>query len=178
LALALLPATAAARPCSGADLSPTEASPRQLERAIACVIERERIRRGRPGVDASTRLASAARVHARDMVTHTYFDHLAPDGTRVADRIRATGYLHGVRAWRVGEVLAWGTGSSGSPRGTVRAWLQSSAHRAVLLDPAFRDVGLAVVPGAPMRGGAAGAATAVAVFGRRGSRGWGDRRRS
>jgi uncharacterized protein YkwD len=161
---------AAARPCPGADLSPAEATPRQLERAITCVLGRERVRRGKPAIVSSSRLATAARVHARDMVDHDYFDHLAPDGTRVADRIRATGYLRGVRAWRVGEVLAWGTGSTGSPRGTVSAWLHSSAHRAVLLDPAFRDVGLAVVPGAPMPG-LGGAATAVAVFGRRGSRG-------
>ena len=103
------------------------------------------------------------------MVRRGYFDHLAPDRTRVADRVERTGYPDGVRAWRVGEVLAWGQGREASPVRTVRAWLRSPPHRAVLLDRAFRDVGLAVVPGAP---GADlhGAATAVAVFGRRGHR--------
>jgi uncharacterized protein YkwD len=167
----LLPSAAAARPCPGADTPPAVASPGRLERAMTCVIERERVRHGRSEVHTSERLAMAARVHARDMVAHDYFDHLAPDGTHVDDRIRRTGYLTGVRAWRVGEVLAWGAGPTGSARGTVRAWLRSSPHRAVLLDPAFRDVGLAVVPGAPRPGGIAGAATAVAVFGRRGATG-------
>jgi uncharacterized protein YkwD len=134
---------------------------------MTCVIDAERRQRGKPGIHRSRRLAHAARGHARDMVRRGYFDHLAPDGTRVADRIRRTGYLDGVRAWRVGEVLAWGQGSEGSPVGTVRGWLRSPPHRAVLLDRAFRDVGLAVVPGAPSAR-VPGAATAVAVFGRRG----------
>jgi uncharacterized protein YkwD len=140
-----------------------------MERAVACVVGVERRRRGRPAVDVSGRLAKAARAHARDMVAHDFFSHAAPDGTRVGDRVMRTGYLRGARAWRIGEVLAWGAGSTGSPRGTVRAWLRSSGHRAVLLDPAFRDVGLAVVPGAPLAGGVPGAVTTVAVFGRRGA---------
>jgi uncharacterized protein YkwD len=167
--LLVLPATArAASACPGAEAIPASASPRVLELAMTCVIDAERERRGKPGIHRSARLARAARVHARDMVRRGYFDHLAPDGTRVADRIRRTGYLDGARAWRVGEVLAWGKGREGSPVGTVRSWLRSPPHRAVLLDGAFRDVGLAIVPGAPS-GGVPGAATAVAVFGRRGS---------
>jgi uncharacterized protein YkwD len=169
VALLLVPATAAARPCPGADILPRDATPRQLARALTCVIDTERERRGRSSVHTSSRLARAAQVHARDMVANDYFDHLAPDGTSVADRARRAGYLSGVRAWRVGEVLAWGVGPTGSPRGTVRAWLHSAPHRAVLLDPSYRDVGLAVVEGAPRPGVASGAATAVAVFGRRGS---------
>ena len=147
---------------------PEDATPRQLAQAITCVIEQERERRGRSSVQTSTRLAKAAQTHARDMVVHTYFDHHAPDGSSVADRARRTGYLSGVGTWRVGEVLAWGVGPTGSPRGTVRAWLHSPPHRAVLLDPAYRDVGLAVVDGAPRPGATPDAATAVAVFGRRG----------
>jgi uncharacterized protein YkwD len=133
---------------------------------MTCVIDAERERRGRAGIHRSRALAKAARVHVRDMISRGYFDHLAPDGTRVADRIKRTGYLDGVRAWRVGEVLAWGQGSAGSPVGTVRGWLRSPPHRAVLLDRAFRDVGIAVMPGAPSAQ-VPGAATAVAVFGRR-----------
>jgi len=168
LMLLALPSAAQARSCPGADARPGVASPRALERATACVIDAERRRRGRSALRTTARLQRAARAHARDMVARDYFAHLAPDGTRVSDRIRRTGYLRGVRAWHVGEVLAWGVGPRGSARATVRAWLRSPPHRAVVLDRSFRDVGVAIVSGAPTSGRVRGAVTAVAVFGRRG----------
>jgi uncharacterized protein YkwD len=62
-------------------------------------------------------------------------------------------------------VLAWGTGSLGSPPAIVQAWLNSPGHRRLVLKRGFRDVGIGVVAGYPF-GSAAGATYAV-VFGRR-----------
>jgi uncharacterized protein YkwD len=41
-----------------------------------------------------------------------------------------------------GENLAWGTGSAGTARAIVAAWLASPEHRANLLRPSFRRIGV------------------------------------
>ena len=81
-------------------------------------------------------LARAARAHSRDMTREGYFAHgdFAPRMVR----------FH-VRGPFVGENLAWGTGSYGTSRGIVRAWLASPGHRRNLLRPGFRRIGLGEV---------------------------------
>lgn len=81
--------------------------------------------------DAS--LARAARAHSADMARRGYFAH----GSFVSRMLH-----FGVHGPFVGENLAWGTGAYGSPRGIVTAWLHSPEHRANLLRPGFRRIGL------------------------------------
>ena len=59
-------------------------------------------------------------------------------------RIRRTG----VRAKRVGENLAWGQGQLGAARSIVSMWLASPEHRANLLHPGYRIVGVGALRGA------------------------------
>lgn len=42
----------------------------------------------------------------------------------------------------VGENLYWGSGRLGSAREALRGWLNSAAHRHIMLDPRFRDQGV------------------------------------
>ncbi|HXY79742.1 MAG TPA: CAP domain-containing protein, partial [Gaiellaceae bacterium] len=51
-------------------------------------------------------------------------------------------YLAGSSSYRIGENLAWGTGDDGTPRQTLSNWLNSPEHRANLLTPQFRDLGV------------------------------------
>ena len=51
-------------------------------------------------------------------------------------------YLAGASSYRIGENLAWGTGHYGTPRQTLNHWLLSPEHRANLLTPQFRDLGV------------------------------------
>jgi uncharacterized protein YkwD len=84
---------------------------------------------------------------------------------------RACGYTLSYRAdragyrWtRFGENIAYGTGSPPpSARTIFAAWLRSGEHRANILDPAFRDIGVG-----SRRGVVAGASARlwVAEFGR------------
>ena len=80
-----------------------------------------------------TRLERAARAHSREMISTGVFQHGA-FSTRMA--------LYRVRGTVAGENLAWGTGSYGSASGVVAAWLASPEHRANLLRPGFRRVGI------------------------------------
>jgi uncharacterized protein YkwD len=56
-----------------------------------------------------------------------------------------------VRMSTAGENLAWGTGSQGSARALVAAWLASPPHRANLLEPSFTRVGVGELVG-PFQG--------------------------
>jgi uncharacterized protein YkwD len=84
------------------------------------------------------RLEKAARFHSREMLSGDVFEHGA-FSTRMA-RFRIQGTL-------AGENLAWGTGALGTAQGVVAAWLASPEHRANLLRPSFRRVGVGELTG-------------------------------
>jgi uncharacterized protein YkwD len=72
------------------------------------------------------------------MLRRGYFGH----GKTVARLAR-----FGVRGPRVGENLAWGAGPTVGPDTLVRLWLRSPRHRANLLRPGFRRVGIGLIAG-------------------------------
>jgi uncharacterized protein YkwD len=79
------------------------------------------------------RLQRAARAHSRDMLISQLFQH-GSFGARMLQ--------FDVRGTVTGENLAWGNGPFGTASGIVRAWLASPEHRANLLRPGFRLVGV------------------------------------
>lgn len=81
-------------------------------------------------------LTSAAYDHSRDMADNNYFSHTSRDGRTFDQRITAAGY-----AWsRAGENIAAGYTSAQS---VVNGWMGSEGHCANLMNPNFRDMGLA-----------------------------------
>ncbi|HSD79313.1 MAG TPA: CAP domain-containing protein [Solirubrobacteraceae bacterium] len=164
------PARGAARAaaCPGADAAPTAATAAQVRRATLCLLNAERARRGLAPLAPRRPLATAARRHARAMVAGRFFDHTSPGGSTMESRVRRCGYLRGASGWSLGEDIAWGAGGRATPRAIVAAWMRSPPHRANILNPRFRDAGIGVAAGGPVRlppGAAAG--TYVADFGRR-----------
>src|SRR6266540_6791756 len=136
--------------CPRADAPPRALPGKALRRATLCLLNRERVRRGLRPLRANGRLARAARRHARDMVRRSYFSHESLRGTDFVHRIRVTGYLRSVRSWALGENLAWGTQSHATPAAIVRAWMRSPGHRANVLSPGFREIGIGLRRGAPL----------------------------
>jgi uncharacterized protein YkwD len=159
------PAAAANFPCAHASASPAHLSTPAASHALRCLINGVRRAHHLRPVRANHRLRFAARRHASDMAGRDYFAHASPGGTTMESRIRHAGYLGGVREWWLGEALAWGNGGAGAPRAILRGLLNSPPHRAILLDPGFRDVGIGVARGAP-RGAGSGALTVALDFGR------------
>jgi len=51
-------------------------------------------------------------------------------------------YTAGASAFQIGENIAWGTGTFGTPRSTMDAWLHSSGHRENILTPDFKELGI------------------------------------
>ena len=72
--------------------------------------------------------------YARKMLRHDFFGH----GPSIA-------VAGGFRS--AGETLAYHTGRNAQPRRTVTRWMNSPGHRAVLLSPGFRWVGMGLARG-------------------------------
>lgn len=141
--------SAAAAGCAGASARASSASPGTLRSALLCIVNRKRGANGLGRLKLDRRLQKAATRHARDMVRHHYFGHQRPGGPDLAERLRRAGW-HG-SAW--GETIAYGCGSAGTPRATVRMWMHSPPHRAIILSGTFRQGGIGVTESAPCGSG-------------------------
>src|SRR5918992_850232 len=161
--LATAPAAMGARACESASATPAKAAKRTMVRATLCTLNAQRERHGLRPLKLNKRLSKAARRHARDMVRRDYFAHDTLGGSSFVDRIRRTGYLRDARRWTVGENLAWGTHASSAPRAITTMWMNSPGHRANILSPSFREVGIGLALGAPGAGGGAAATYATYV---------------
>jgi uncharacterized protein YkwD len=160
-------ASARATGCSYTRAAASAAPEPNVRKALRCLVNATRERRGLPALRPSARLNLAADRHSADMVARRYFDHVTPEGASVVDRVRATGYLNGSRDWALGEDIGWGTGSASTPASIFRAFMNSPPHRRAILTRAYRDIGVGVAPGVPV-GGAGPGATFVLDFGERG----------
>jgi uncharacterized protein YkwD len=148
--LAQAPASMALRPCRGGDLVPSAGNITAVQAAAACLVNRERLRRGERPLIADARLTKAARAHSRDMIVRHYFDHVSPDGQTPLKRIEESGFLPPGHGYALGENIAWGTGTLATPRQIVRSWMHSPGHRANILDRRFRYTGMGVAAGVPV----------------------------
>jgi uncharacterized protein YkwD len=170
----LLPAGAgAARPrpvaCASAHVVVRAATVRPALNATLCLLNRIRARAGLPPLRLSRRLTRAARGHSREMVRRHYFGHVSARGASPFQRMFAVHYLRRRASWTAAENIAWGGGSLAQPFAIVRAWMHSAPHRANILSRRFRDIGIGIAPGFPLRSrrlaGLAGA-TYTTDFGR------------
>jgi uncharacterized protein YkwD len=154
--------------CSGGGLAPGGDNVADVRAATVCLLNAERRSRGLQTLRPNSTLRSAALEHSRDMVARRYFSHVSPSGDGFADRVRRAGYGSGAGAWTAGENLAWGTGTRAQAREIVQAWMDSPGHRANILNPRFREIGLGIVLGVP--DGQGTGATYTTAFGARSGR--------
>jgi uncharacterized protein YkwD len=117
-----------------------------------CLVNQERTARGLKPLKLNRRLSKAAAGHARDMVARKYFSHDSLSGADFVDRIRKAGYVAPRAFPSLGEDLAWGSGSLGTPRAIVKGWMDSPGHRANILSSKFREAGIGVAIGDPGAG--------------------------
>ncbi|MCH9700992.1 MAG: CAP domain-containing protein [Actinomycetia bacterium] len=90
------------------------------------------------GEDA--RLTAAAQRHADDMLTNTNYSHTGSDGSSPRARIVEAGYGG---AGSTGEIVYWGTGAASTVSAALAYWMESSGHRAIILNCAFTAGGFA-----------------------------------
>jgi uncharacterized protein YkwD len=136
--------------CADADLEPAADNLRRIRASILCLHNQIRAQHNLPSLRENKRLRKAALGHSRNMVSNGFFEHTTPKGVTMVDRILRARYVREDEGWALGENLAWGTGSYGTPRGAVQAWMESPGHRANLLKRSYREVGVGVVLGVPV----------------------------
>src|SRR5262245_41324247 len=103
--------------------------------AVVHLTNLERRAQGLPPLREEEMLASAALGHALDMASEDYFAHDSLDGRTPWDRIRDAGYDFNAAA----ENIAAGYST---PEEVVAGWMASSGHRANILLPDLRELGV------------------------------------
>jgi len=100
----------------------------------------------------------AASRHTWAMVRTGVISHRAPGEAPLRARVSATGYFKRGRGAGAAEVVSWIGGGQATPQGLVTRLLSSPAHRAILLNRRFRDIGAGLVwTAGPATGPGAGA---------------------
>jgi uncharacterized protein YkwD len=167
--LLAFPATAPAAnkrgktPCENTGAAPDAGNVAAVRAAVLCLHNQERSARGLKPLRENARLRRAAEGHSADMVANRYFAHDAP-GSDMVDRILRTGYARGA-AWSLGENIAYGTGELATAAEIHRAWMRSPGHRANIVRRRFREIGIGIALGAPVRDAEGDGATYTADFG-------------
>ncbi|HEY8779415.1 MAG TPA: CAP domain-containing protein [Solirubrobacterales bacterium] len=116
------------------------------EVAMECMVNFARQEAGLPKLADSRRLDGSADNKAADILRCNQFSHEAC-GRDFLFWFRRADYLSS-RCWWAGENLAWGSGSLGTVRSVMKAWLHSPSHRANLLGAEYDEFGISLRVGA------------------------------
>ncbi|TAK89281.1 colicin V production protein [Patescibacteria group bacterium] len=109
------------------------------EQRIFDSLNAERTKRGLPALAVNLEAQAVARAHSRDMFARGYFSHRTPEGKSPFDRMRDGG----VKFNTAGENLALAPTTQLAHEGLMN----SPGHRANILSPNYKKVGIGVVDG-------------------------------
>jgi hypothetical protein len=95
---------------------------------------------GLPPLTLNPALSAAAQARALDMKTHRYFAHQNPDtGEGPVEAIEAVVYVAKVSAENIAK------GHWRSDQALVQGWIDSPGHRANILNPEVREIGIGLL---------------------------------
>ena len=101
------------------------------------LINKQRANNGLSALKVDTELQRVARIKAQDMVDNNYFDHTSPTYGTPFNMMKNFGITYKT----AGENIAGNSSNSAA----VTAWMNSSGHRANILNSSYNYTGLAVV---------------------------------
>ncbi len=123
-----------------ADPSPIDLATLSVIQQVLNIVNSERGRAGLSPLRLHSQLTAAAQAHSNDMARHHFMSHTGSDGSSPFDRMKR----HGYNFRRAGENVAAG---QTSPQDVMRAWMNSSGHRANILNPNYYDIGIGYARG-------------------------------
>lgn len=149
------PVSPSASPSARPTVAPTSAKPKakpkpkppkttaldgdtNFEDTVLTLVNQERATAGCAKLTKDSRLVKAARGHSADMAARNYFDHTTPEGVTFDKRITNAGY----RFSRAAENIAAG---QSSPASVMDAWMNSSGHRANILNCKLTNLGVGLI---------------------------------
>jgi uncharacterized protein YkwD len=115
-----------------------------LESGVLQQVNAIRAAHGLKAVRLDARLTTAASQHTREMGADGYFEHASYDGTAFWKRIARYYASSDYGYWSVGENLLWSSPDV-DPQKAVELWMASPEHRANILTPRWREVGVSAV---------------------------------
>lgn len=144
-AVLLALAASVAAPAAHASRDARSITPmKQLERKVLASINDLRRARGLTALRLNPVLSDAASQHSVSMAEHGFFHHASLNGAPFWKRDVAVYPRRAYRLWSVGENLAYGAPRLSAGQ-AIELWLASPSHRANLLSPTWREVGLGAV---------------------------------
>ncbi|MEV4659614.1 CAP domain-containing protein [Micromonospora sp. NPDC049301] len=106
-------------------------------REVVDLVNAERAKAGCKALSIDDKLMTAAQRHSQDQADHQNMSHTGSDGSNAGVRLDRVGYT-----WRTyGENVAW---NQKTPAAVMDAWMNSSGHRANILNCAFTEIGVGI----------------------------------
>lgn len=115
-----------------------------LELGVLRDLNAIRTQNGLVPVRLSAALTASSAQHSREMAADGYFEHASADGTVFWKRIERWYGSSGFGFWSVGENLLWSSPDV-SAAGALSLWMHSPEHRANILNPRWREIGVSAV---------------------------------
>lgn len=131
------------------------------DQTLVDLVNQQRAQNGCGPVTQNPQLIAAAQRQADDYATLKTTDHTGSDGSTPGSRVRDTGY----KATLVGEIMGgFGLNTSFETRpDLIDGWLNSPAHKKVMLDCRYTEIGMATTV-TTLQGDANPTTFAVGVF--------------
>ncbi len=95
----------------------------------------QRLQAGLQPLKLNIKLNNTAQAHSEDMALHDFFDHKGSNNSSIGDRAKASGYQFS----SLGENIAAGYAT---PEEVVQGWMNAPGHRANILNPNYREIGI------------------------------------
>jgi uncharacterized protein YkwD len=117
-----------------------------LDSGVLLQLNQIRVANGLVALTTSPGLSVAAAQHSTEMITDGYFAHNSFDGSAFWKRLLRFYPEVGSARWSVGENLLEASGPI-DPTNAMALWMASPEHRANILNPTWREIGVAAVVG-------------------------------
>ena len=115
-----------------------DSSVTSFEREVVRLVNEHRVQNGLQPLTENWELSRVARYKSQDMVDNRYFSHTSPTYGSPFQMIRAFGLSYRT----AGENIAYG---QRTPQAVVNAWMNSSGHRANILNASYTQIGVGYV---------------------------------
>ena len=109
------------------------------EKEVFNLINQQRTSNGLAALQMDSEVQRVARIKAQDMVSNNYFSHTSPTYGSPFDMLKSFGISYKT----AGENIAGNSSNSAA----VNAWMNSSGHRANILNNSFNYTGIGIVTG-------------------------------
>ena len=109
----------------------------EFQQEVLNLVNKERTSRGLSPLTLNAKLSNVATLKSQDMVNKHYFDHQSPTYGSPFDMMKQFGISYRT----AGENIAMG---QRTPKEVMNSWMNSSGHRANILNSSYKELGVGI----------------------------------